>query len=62
MSFKFLKIENRLLETDLQTSAHSFFRNQFTTTKIFVVSVENLYFISAPASDTICTIQKMNGL
>jgi hypothetical protein len=52
MSFEFLKIENRLLETDLQTSAHSFFRNQFTTTKnicgigwkpIFLISSRKRY-------------------
>jgi hypothetical protein len=30
--------------------------------KVFMVSVGNLYFVSAPATDTICTIQKMNGL
>jgi general stress protein CsbA len=30
--------------------------------KVFMVSVENLYFVSAPATDTICTIQKINGL
>jgi hypothetical protein len=30
--------------------------------KVFMVLVENLYFVSAPATDMICMIQKMNGL
>jgi hypothetical protein len=29
MSFKFLKIDSQILETILQTSVTSFFRNQF---------------------------------
>jgi hypothetical protein len=56
----FLKMLSKL--TDYRRVFFDFRVTNPLQQKVFTVSVGNLYFVSAPATDTICMIQKMNGL